>query len=164
MNVRRIGLAQPPRPFALAGWSSWSLHRGSDTVERALSSHALFVRVRNMSAAILSPDLPRSSLRSTLALTSPERVSSWSTPSSGSPERLPRKRVVALVSVSSPGWLCSLRLRGIASARRLWVPTTPSNPQFPRVRLVRPCGLTPSGQVYLSWLCACRESVSLVSC
>ena len=64
-------------------------HRGSDTVERALSSHALFVRVRSLSAAILAPDLPRSSLRSTSALTSPEGLSSWSTPSSGSPERLP---------------------------------------------------------------------------
>jgi len=89
MSLRRIGLTLPPRPFALAGWSSWSLHRGSDTVERALSSHALFVRVRNMSAAILSPDLLLSSLRSTSALTSPEGWSSWSTPSSGSPERLP---------------------------------------------------------------------------
>jgi len=40
MTARLIGLAQPPRPLSLAGWSSRSLHRvvhGS----RAPSSHAL---------------------------------------------------------------------------------------------------------------------------
>ena len=41
-TARRIGLAQPPRPFTLAGWSSWPRHRGVHG-SRTRSSHALVV-------------------------------------------------------------------------------------------------------------------------
>jgi hypothetical protein len=49
-TARHIGLAQPPRPSSLAGWSTWPLHRGGDPVERATllscSSHSRSELVR----------------------------------------------------------------------------------------------------------------------
>lgn len=115
MNLRRIGLTQPPRPSPLRVDP-----RGlfSGLVTRINVHHPLMPS--SLAFGIFPPQsslqLARSPLRSTSPRPLPKEWPAWSTPSSGSPERLPRKRVVALVSVSSPGWLCFVRLRGTATS------------------------------------------------
>jgi hypothetical protein len=129
------------------------------------SSHALVVRVRSLSAAILTPASPRPSSRSTSAPDrSRERAIGACRPTwqARPPSTLLEHASISLVrsslrsrkrSLRSPRRhrliACFRRLRGLHRSRRLWVPPTPSNPSS-RGRLIQPRGCMPTGRIYLS--------------
>jgi len=159
-TARRIGSAQPPRPFTLAGWSSWPRHRGSARFTYTLLSCSCR-RVRNMSAAILSllrlglpcgrphlrdPEGPRRKARLRRLF---HRFS-----------RFPK--VPTCTMASSPDGPVASAFAARAGSLRPGVPTTPSNPRS-RGRPVRLCSRSPTDRGYRPRLFPCHESADRLS-
>jgi hypothetical protein len=166
MTSRLMGSAPTVLTFHPRGLASTVSSSGWCHDEVPPSSHALVVRVRNLSAAILSPARPRSPLRSTSAATVPEgpampkhaSVSALPEATSGLQRvRRPSPGVIA-ETVPLPG-----RWRDLCGLTPPTGPYDACQPAFARPR----CDLaaTPStGRVCLSRLVSRRGSASLVSC
>jgi len=157
MAARHIGSAQPPRPRPFRVGPRGLVIGLASRINVSPSSHALVVRVRNLSAAILSPSSLWPSLRSTSLSREHTfiqlfRRNHQSLNDSDSLIPRPLRRTVLPAPLARP------RQEHFAC----WVPTTPTNPRS-RGRLIQPCGCMPTGWGFHAQLVSCRGSANHIS-